>query len=223
SPALRAQQAERLGVEGVRWHDAWDTVPPGPALVLANEFLDALPIHQLVRHRGGWRERLVDRDPAGGGLRFVLSDGAPAIAASLPRAIAESADTLPDGSIVELRPAAGALARALGTRIAQKGIAALIVDYGHAPSAAGDTLQAVRGHRYADVLATPGEADLTAHVDFAAFAEAARATGAAVHGPLPQGRFLRALGIEVRAEALRRAAAPDPAAIDSATRRLIHP
>jgi NADH dehydrogenase [ubiquinone] 1 alpha subcomplex assembly factor 7 len=224
SPALRALQAERLGTDGVAWHDAWDGVPPGPALVLANEFLDALPVHQFVRQDGGWRERLVGRDPAGGGLRFELSAEAPDAAAALPRALAQQADTLPDGSIVEIRPAANALGRALGARIAAEGCAALIVDYGHAASAAGDTLQAVRDHRYADVLAAPGEADLTAHVDFAAFAEAARAVGAAVHGPLTQSRFLRALGIEARAEALREKASPDQAAaIDSATRRLIHP
>jgi NADH dehydrogenase [ubiquinone] 1 alpha subcomplex assembly factor 7 len=223
SPALRARQAERLGTDGVAWHDTWNGVPPGPALVLANEFLDALPVHQLVRQDGGWRERLVGRDPAGG-FRFELSAQAPAVAAALPRALAEQADALPDGSIVEIRPAADALARALGARIATEGGAALIVDYGHAASAAGDTLQAVRGHRYADILAAPGEADLTAHVDFAAFAQAARAAGAMVHGPLTQGRFLRALGIEARAEALRDKASPDQAAaVDSATRRLIHP
>jgi NADH dehydrogenase [ubiquinone] 1 alpha subcomplex assembly factor 7 len=224
SPALRARQSGRLGDAGAHWHDGWEDVPEGPAIAIANEFIDALPVHQLVRQGGAWRERLVGLDDAGTALRFELSPGESPAAASLPQALAAGADRLPDGSVVEIRPAADALARALGARIAGYGGAALIIDYGHGASAAGDTLQAVRDHRYADVLDAPGEADLTAHVDFAAFAEAARAAGAEAYGPIEQGRFLRKLGIEARAAALLRHATPAQAqAIEQATRRLIDP
>ncbi|MGE5147202.1 MAG: class I SAM-dependent methyltransferase [Candidatus Eiseniibacteriota bacterium] len=224
SPALRARQSGRLGDAGAHWHDSWDEVPEGPVLAVANEFLDALPVHQLVRHQGSWRERLVGADAAAAGFCFELSAGDSPAASFLPGALAASAGALPDGNIVEVRPAAVELARALGARIAGFGGAALVIDYGHGASSVGDTLQAVRQHRYADVLAEPGEADLTAHVDFAAFGEAARAAGAGVHGPVEQGRFLRLLGIETRAAALARHATPAQAeAIEQATRRLIDP
>ena len=140
SPALRARQTGLLAETEASWHDAWDEVPEGPVLAIANEFVDALPVHQLVRQDGGWRERLVGLDPAGAGLRFELSAAESPAVAFLPGALAAPADALPDGSVVEVRPAADALARALGARIAALGGGALIVDYGHGASAAGDTL-----------------------------------------------------------------------------------
>jgi NADH dehydrogenase [ubiquinone] 1 alpha subcomplex assembly factor 7 len=224
SPALRARQTGSLRQVEAQWHDRWDEVPEGPVLAIANEFVDALPVHQLVRQGGQWRERLVGLAADGATLRFELSADAPAATAFLPAPLAAAAGALPDGSVVEVRPAALEMARALGARIAAEDGAALIVDYGHAPSAPGDTLQAVRGHRFVDVLADPGEADLTAHVDFQAFAEAARASGAAAWGPVAQGRFLRALGIETRAATLLKGARPEQAkAIEQAMRRLIEP
>jgi len=114
-----------------------------------------------------------------------------------------------------------ALAAALGARVAEHGGAALIVDYGHARPGLGDTLQAMRRHRRHGVLEEPGTADLSAHVDFSALAAAGRGAGAEVFGPVAQGAFLRALGIEARAAALKqRASAEQAREIDAALRRL---
>ena len=212
SDTLRAEQAERLGDARPAWHERFETVPAGPVLAIANEFFDALPIRQFERVGDGWRERVVTLDSSEG-LGFA--------AAGAPRAEESGLGAAPAGSIVERAPAREALAAALARRIAAEGGAALIVDYGHARPGLGDTLQAVRRHRPHGVLDDPGSADLTAHVDFSALARAARGAGAAAFGPVPQGEFLRALGIEARAARLRQnASAGQREAIDSALRRL---
>ncbi len=213
SPVLRARQAEALRAYGPSWHDDPASVPPGPAIVIANEFLDALPVRQYVRARGAWHERLVGLDDDGR-LAFGL--------AAEPETGIERA--APEGSVVEVAGAGLALARRLAERLAAAGGAALVIDYGHEGPGLGDTLQAVRRHAFADPLADPGEADLTTHVNFSALARAAQAGGCAVRGPVAQGAFLRALGIEARAERLKRAASPPQAgAIDAALARLAGP
>jgi NADH dehydrogenase [ubiquinone] 1 alpha subcomplex assembly factor 7 len=218
SPVLRARQAAALTDAAPRWHDSIATLPDGPLILVANEFLDALPIRQFVRAGDGWRERLVTLGDDGA-LTFAL-DATPDRAAAIPPALCDAAP----GSLWEMRPAAEALAASLGARIAARGGVALFIDYGHAASACGDTLQAVRGHRRHDVLTDPGEADLTAHVDFAAVAHAATAAGARVWGPVAQGAFLAAIGLAERAGTLLRRATPAQAeAIAAACRRLIEP
>lgn len=218
SPALRAIQAKALGAAAPTWHDALDTVPPGPLLVIANEFLDALPIRQFERRGGEWYERRIGLAADGESLAFIV-ETAKNPSTSLPSPRFSGAA---DGSIVEVCPAASALAAELGARIARDGGAALLIDYGHARSACGDTLQAVRGHRYQPVLHEPGNADITAHVDFEAVASAARDAGARTHGPVTQGAFLRALGIELRERRLLESASPTQAeSIRSGVRRLI--
>ena len=201
SPALRAEQRERLGTSRMQWHDELATVPEGALLLIANEFFDALPIHQFQCTPAGWRERLVAAAPGSSGkeLAFVLSPDATPATALIPAALA----TAPLDSIAEVCPVAISLAQEVGKRVATAGVAALIVDFGHTATAAGDTLQAVRRHESQHVLASPGDADLTAHIDFAAVARAGREAGAAVFGPVVQGEFLRRLGIEARAECLR--------------------
>jgi SAM-dependent MidA family methyltransferase len=157
------------------WHDSVDDLPARPLLLVANEFFDALPIRQHV----GAIERRVT--VAGGGLAFDR-----------------------DGEIVETSPASELAVTAIATCLAARGGAAIIVDYGHERSAPGETLQAVRGHGFAPVLASPGEQDLTAHVDFEMIGNAAHAAGAAVTGVMAQGEWLIRLGIEARAQALMR-------------------
>ena len=179
SPALRAQQAERM--REAHWHDDIAELPAVPLLLAANEFLDALPVRQWV----GDEERAV----AISGDKLVFST---------------------EGSIREDSPAREAAVQAVARHLAAHGGAALIVDYGHAHSGIGDTLQAVRGHQYADPLADPGDADLTAHVDFEALAKAALAAGAKVSEVAPQGTWLERLEIAARAQALA-AAHPDRA------------
>ena len=214
SESLRTEQSARLGHAQPTWHERFETVPPGPVLIVANEFFDALPIRQYERVGDSWRERMVTISPSSEKLRFSAADTATAGFECLRAA--------PAGSIVEQAPARDALAAALARRIAADGGAALIVDYGHDWPGIGDTLQAVKRHRRHGVLDDPGDADLTAHVDFFALAAAARSAGANAFGPVPQGEFLRALGIESRAARLRQnASEKQRSAIDSALRRLV--
>jgi NADH dehydrogenase [ubiquinone] 1 alpha subcomplex assembly factor 7 len=219
SPVLRQRQQQALaGLDRpLAWHRDLDEVPPGPAIVIANEFFDALPVHQAVRAADGWHERMVGVDRSGA-LAFGLAPDPIADFARLAPGLAQA----PPGAVFEWRP--DHLAVALARRLARDGGAALIIDYGHAVSAAGDTLQAVGAHAAADPLARPGEIDLTAHVDFAALCAAARRGGARWHGLLPQGQFLHRLGIATRADRLKAAASPaQAAAIDAAAQRLTGP
>ncbi|MFN7177268.1 MAG: class I SAM-dependent methyltransferase [Thermaurantiacus sp.] len=191
SPRLRAQQALRL--PDATWHKTADTLPhDAPMLLLANEFLDALPVVQFERLEHGWARRAVTTDASLGHLPADEDD------------IAEPLRDFPTGTIFERRPAAEHLAGRLANRLAKQGGAALFVDYGHAGPLAGDTLQALAGGAPVEPLATLGEADLSAHVDFAALlGAAARAAPVATFGPTPQGAFLARLGIAHRAETLK--------------------
>ncbi|CAO3417310.1 class I SAM-dependent methyltransferase [Azospirillum doebereinerae] len=225
SPSLRARQRETLDGLAIHWHDRLEDVPEGPTLLIANEFFDALPIRQIQKTAHGWFERLVDLDPAGTEesprFRFVLE----AFGSSGSRLVPEALRDAPDGSVVEVSPASLGVAHAIGARLAAHPGAALAIDYGysHGP-AVGDTLQALRRHAYAPVLDDPGEADLTAHVDFAALAAAARAAGAEAFLPVDQGEWLERLGIRQRAAALSIRATPKQAAdIRTALARLIEP
>jgi len=213
SPALIQLQRATLARSGVpvSWHGAIETIPPGPAIVIANEFFDALPVRHYVKNDGAWRERLVGLDNHGR-FTFGLSRQAePSIRAQAP-----------EGSIIEICPAGQQIMNALAGRLATQGGAALIIDYGYGQTSLGETLQALQGHRFVDPLALPGQADLTAHVDFAALSRAARAAGALVCGPVTQGALLTALGIFDRARALsRRANGAQAAQIAAAVTRLV--
>ena len=207
SPTLRAVQRDRLGE--ATWHDGTETLPDGPIILIANEFLDALPIRRFLRDGQGWVEQAITL--MGGRLASTIVPAEP------PPDIAEQGG----GEVCEQ---ARALAASLGARLARDGGAALFIDYGPADRTPSDSLQAVRGHARADPLAAPGEADLTAHVDFAALAAAARAAGAAVQGPVPQGEFLRRLGLPERTAILcRNATEPHAALLQSGARRLMDP
>lgn len=218
--ALREmQRAALVGSMQPHWHDSLSTVPDdAPLLLVANEFFDALPIRQLQRTERDWRERLVALQEER--LRFVLAPGPSPLAALLPPALA----TAEAGAIAELCLPGRALARDIGQRLARRRGAALIIDYGYETPRLGDSLQAVRHHRKVDALAEPGAADLSAHVDFAALADSACSAGAVAYGPATQGDFLRALGIELRCDALlRRAEATQAAVLQSGVARLIEP
>ncbi len=193
SPTLAAMQHELLLDSGaaVSWAQSMREVPDGPAIVIGNEFLDALPVRQFVRVNGRWWERTVRLDD-GGELVFDVS------AAPEPYINVNASN----GEILEVNPAAHRFMFEIGGRLVRQGGAALLVDYGHLATGFGDTLQALRAHRYVDPLAAPGDCDLTAHVDFAAMARSARAAGAVIHGPIDQGDFLRAIGIDLRIKTL---------------------
>jgi SAM-dependent MidA family methyltransferase len=221
SPALRRRQAETLraygGALAPTWHDSLADVPEGPMLLIANEFFDALPVRQFARTGAGWCERLVTLGADGRTLVLTLGPPSPHADILVPRA----GSGIPAGAIAEVSPAAIGIAAEIGRRLAAHGGAALIVDYGNARPPGEPTLQAVRGHARHDVLAQPGSADLTAHVDFAALARAATEAGARASGPVPQGAFLEALGLSARAKTLSRQASPSQAAaIAAAVHRL---
>jgi NADH dehydrogenase [ubiquinone] 1 alpha subcomplex assembly factor 7 len=220
SDVLQAAQTERLADVPlpVTWHRSLDDVPPGACILLANEFLDALPVHQFVFRQGIWRERCVGLDPAGA-LVFTETRDAEIEASLLPAALAERAE---DGDIVEVRPGAAELIRTLAQRAGP--MAALFLDYGHTERGFGDTLQAVSRHRPASPLERPGEIDLTAHVDFAEASQQAHAAGLQVFGPMPQGAFLLKLGLAARRDALLAAAKPEQRqALTSGAARLVDP
>jgi SAM-dependent MidA family methyltransferase len=221
SPALIVTQRETLHASPAprEWYAALEDVPSGPLILIANEFIDALPVRQLVRQSGEWRERTVTLT-GGGALGFGA--GAPAEGDALPPWIG-GVDS-GEGAIVETRPAAAKLITTLAARVKDAPAAILIADYGPARSGIGDTLQAVRRHRFADPLAAQGKTDLTAHVDFAALNETARVAGLAAFGPMPQGQFLLKLGLEARLDRLSRDATPEQReAILSGAARLADP
>lgn len=193
SPRLIEVQASTLaGCGEFTWHEDIGELPDRPLLVVGNELFDALPTRQYVRAGAGWRERVVgldDRDE----LQFYA--GAGSIDAVL---LPPDADAAPPGAIVEVSPARSALMTKIAERIATRSGAGLFIDYGYVTPGVGDTLQAVVKHAYDDPLAHPGEADLTAHVDFAALASAARQAGLQPH-LLTQGEFLLRMGLLERA------------------------
>lgn len=214
SPALRARQRAALAGHPVTWADRVEDLPgTGPLFLIANEFFDALPIRQFTRVGDGWAETMVGLAPDG---RLSLGRAPVAGLALLADRLADTAE----GAVVELCPAAGPIMGHIGTRIAERGGLALVIDYGGWQSR-GDTFQALRRHGFADPLAAPGEADLTAHVDFAALARAARP---AAHAYATQGELLARLGLGLRADRLARGLSGT--ALEShraAERRLTHP
>lgn len=214
SPVLRAMQAKRI--PDAIWHDDVTTLPEtGALLIVANEFFDALPVHQMIRREHAWHER-----------RIACQDTIflPVVGKKLPdEIIPPSLKNAQPGSIIETSPASIAIVRALAKRLVAQGGAALVIDYGYDGPALGETLQAVKGHGFANPLDAPGEHDLSAHVDFATLASMAVLCGARVSGPVSQGDFLAGVGIVERAAALAKAQPGRGDEIAEACRRLTHP
>jgi NADH dehydrogenase [ubiquinone] 1 alpha subcomplex assembly factor 7 len=182
SPVLRLRQQEILGNDA-QWHSNLEEVPEGPAIFVANEFFDALPIRQFEKRQDRWFERVI-------GIRDEKLELGLAPAGLGPQGN--------EGDIIESSPARNAFAGAIGQRLKMNPGAALIIDYGHLVSAPGDTLQAMRGHAHVPVTHAPGDSDLTSHVDFEALGKALRSGGAHVLPPVTQRDFLMAMGLEQR-------------------------
>ncbi len=205
SPRLRELQAAALKDYPATWHENFSEVPEGVCFVVANEFFDALPIHQLKKTKDGWRERRVDYDAEHDAFFFTTAP----LEFTLDGMMPEDFLNAPEGSVFEISPPSLEIVKQVSERIARNdpdaqgagGGAALFLDYGHAEAGLGDTLQAVSRHEYADVLEEPGLRDITAHVDFGTL-KAVAAQHAAVAGPVTQGSFLIGLGIEARAQKL---------------------
>jgi NADH dehydrogenase [ubiquinone] 1 alpha subcomplex assembly factor 7 len=215
SDALRQVQQATLSVSpsqsAISWHRDFSKVPDGPAIIIANEFLDALPIRQLVRAQNAWHERVVTLN-AQGSLAFAQGSRVhPPVGALTAR----------PGDIVEVRDGEDSLLVYLARY--RQPFVALFIDYGPATAVVGDTLQAVHRHEYADPLADPGTADLTAHVLFYTLAVKARAAGLAADGPITQAEFLGRLGIAERATRLMSANPGRAAEIEAGVQRLMAP
>lgn len=187
SPRLRAKQANSLSDHEVFWHDTFPVLEDMPIILIANEFFDALPIHQYCYQDGGWRERLVST--AEKGFSFSLSTSTTSL-----ELVPESSD----GDIYETCPDGEKIVDRLSEFLFRNSGTALIIDYGAVDTILGDSFQAVKGHGQVDPLSNPGEADLTAHVKFATLKKIAGNHGVTVQGPTSQGRFLERLGIEAR-------------------------
>jgi NADH dehydrogenase [ubiquinone] 1 alpha subcomplex assembly factor 7 len=217
NPVLRDKQKAALsGSRNITWHDTIDDVPDGPSVIFANEYFDVLPIHQAVKGENGWHERTVELDGDGKLAFGAAPEPMPRFEILLPPWVRAA----PTGAVFEWRPDAEIMK--IASRVRDQEGAALIVDYGHLRSDAGDTLQAIARHSFADPLENPGQADVTAHVDFQALVRACEDLGARVHGPVPQGDFLRRLGIENRAVTLMAKASAHVAEdISSALKRLV--
>ena len=220
SATLCRAQAAALADAAPVWIDGPAGLPPGPLFLIANEFLDALPVRQFVMTQAGWRERTVAL-AADGRLVFAAGDAAGGELMAAGLALPARTET---GTVREYRPEALAFVDAVARRIADHGGAALLIDYGGERPSGRSTLRGIRGHAAADPLDAVGATDLSADVDFAALRAAAEAAGAAAFGPVGQGDLLRSLGIEARRAALRAAASPGgAAAIDAALDRLTDP
>lgn len=197
SPTLRAEQKKR--VPDATWVHAVEALPDGPCLILANEFFDALPIKQFQKTVNGWQERCVVLQPS-------ADNDTPMFEVSLadtltgPSTFAARVRDAAKGSIAELCPMGLTIMEQMRAHFEENPGAALIIDYGYTQSASGDSFQALKGHKFVDPLSEPGEADLTAHVDFEALAKPFDTS--ACYGPAEQGLFLKALGIQARANAL---------------------
>ena len=217
NPVLRDKQKSTLtGVRNIAWHERLDEVPDGPSVILANEYFDVLPIHQVVKREAGWHERVVEIDGNGQLVFGTAAEPTPRFEALLPPLVRAA----PVGAVFEWRPDAEIMR--IATRVRDQGGAALIIDYGHLRSDVGDTFQAIARHSFTDPLKNPGQADITALVDFQALARAAEDLGAQVHGPVPQGDFLKRLGIETRAVTLMAKTTPEISEdISGALKRLI--
>lgn len=214
SSHLRHMQQARLAQ--AIWHDGLDSVPrDGPLLVVANEFLDALPVRQSVMTEQGWRERVVAHD----GDRFIPVAGARPMDGAVPAALADS----PPGTILETCPAASGIAFEIAVRLKAQGGTALFIDYGYTAPQTGSTVQAVRAHHKVDPFTDPGLADLTALVDFAQLKQIALAGDVDCLGPVEQGSWLMALGISQRAVALARTDPSQSQALMDALDRLVSP
>lgn len=216
STFLRNSQAELMPT--AIWHDTTATLPTDvPLMIIANEFFDAMPVEQYVKTMMGWRELMVRHDDIDG---FATVPGQAPCENKVPPDLLDAHTA----SVYERSSAARGLMRSLGRRLATQGGMMIVIDYGYYDRAAGDTLQAVHAHAYADPFMRPGRSDLTAHVDFSALKRTAQSIrGLKVRGPIEQGDWLVATGIDLRADQLTRANPGRAAELAAARMRLIHP
>ncbi|MDP9196355.1 MAG: class I SAM-dependent methyltransferase [Pseudomonadota bacterium] len=220
SPLLRSLQQKALeDKDNISWHETLETVPEGPAILVANEFFDALPVRQLCRTATGWSEVHVGYTAEQG--FHLVTDPRPSVAVAL---VPENLRSAPEGTVVEISPASWSIMQDLARRLKRNRGAALVIDYGHDSPRSGATLQALRNHQKVSAPGSPGECDLTAHVDFAALSRVAREEGVRTVGPVGQGEFLEALGIGARAQQVAaKLSDTKKKQLEQSVERLVHP
>jgi len=202
SATLRKTQSETLHGSPVTWHETLETIPTGPMYVIGNEFLDALPIDQFQYQDQHWHHRHVFAQ--NGGLEFSLGP-----LTTPPHHLLKDLRSPADGDILECNLQSEVFISDLSKRIATQGGAGLFFDYGYNAPNYGETLQAVSQHAYVETLSSPGEVDLTAHVNFGRICDVATKAGAKAYGPVPQGTWLARMGLEQRIESLQASASPE--------------
>ena len=198
SPVLKQQQNAILKDYEITWHENLETIPWEPALIIANEFFDALPTEQYVMTKSGWHQRHITVDKEHNNLSFINIPFAKQQSPIFPNQISNAKI----GSIFERNAIGEGIMKSMAKRIRDNGIASLIIDYGHTQTRLGETLQAVKSHKYRNPLTDIGEIDLTSHVDFEALAATSESLDTRVHGPTTQRNFFRTLGIEQRTKVL---------------------
>ena len=218
SPVLKKRQQGLLKTSSPAWHKNMRTVPPGPTILIANEFLDSLPVQQVMKTTNGWVERLI-------GLKndkLVFVEGKPIKTEQLISwNIPINAKV---GAIFEISHSNIEFAEQVCTRLDYNSGYALIIDYGYWESNGMETFQGVRKHSFADPMACPGDIDLTTHVNFGVLASYVRDRGHTAAGPISQATFLKRLGVRERTKLLIRNAPQTKAAqIAAGTERLTDP
>lgn len=217
SPVLRQKQAEALAGYKPEWISDLADLPEIPLILLANEFLDALPVRHIEYKGGVWQERAVGLE----GETFVFTHKP--VPFDLIELIPPVLPAPKDGDILELSPGRAAFMEDVFELLKNRTGAGVLIDYGYARAAYGETLQAIYRHQFCSVLAHVGEADITAHVDFSAIQRAAVKAGVKAFGPMEQGAFLKDLGIEARCAMLMKNSTPLQAeALRKSLRRLTH-
>ncbi len=194
SPALKKLQKAVLRDYEITWHNDIETIPSEPALIIANEFFDALPTEQYVMTKDGWYQRHITVDQEYDKLSFINVPITKEESPIFPHQISNAKI----GSIFERNDISEGIMKSIAERTRDNGIASLIIDYGHTQTQLGGTLQAVKSHNYHNPLTDMGEIDLTSHVDFEALAATSESLGTRVHGPITQRDFFRTLGIQQR-------------------------
>ncbi len=228
SPVLRKAQFKALSEYEPTWHMTLESIashdPSLPIIAIGNEFLDALPVDQYTLTDTGWTQKSITIDKNGS---FRIYDRAVINSVFFEKNSLQNTLFKPRlGDVVEVSHEQKRFMNDLIDIVLNQGGICLLIDYGFSNNGCGDTLQALKNHVYCDILETPGECDITYHVNFGNLAEQMMSKNMMVHGPVSQSTFLKTLGIEIRAEALRHSASemnrPDIAQdVDVALVRLI--
>jgi len=218
NPFLRQVQYQLLADLKPTWHNDLSTLPNQPWFLVANEFLDTLPVHQLIKDKNRWNERLIDYNSADESFIWTSHKSPSRLSLLIPEDVSAKAT---NDALIEFSPATLGVFKTIADNITLKGGAALLIDYGYVEPIFKPSIQAVRAHKIVDPLSNPGTTDLSCHVDFQSITNEAQFYEIGFHGPITQGEFLTNMGIKERAESLKRGSTIQQRKdIDTAVKRL---